>query len=78
MNIFTINITFPKDAEGAPPSHIETWFVPRVGDIIEGRQFHGFRYVVSEVVIDIAEVGNGKTAASGIRVVAERPGKRAP
>ena len=74
METFTINITFPKDAEGAP-SHIETWFVPRVGDIIEGRQLHGFRYVVTEVVVDIGPTGDGKTEAIGIRVVVERPDK---
>lgn len=72
MENITINVTFPKDAKGAP-SHIETWFVPRVGDIIEGRQLHGFRYVVTEVVIDIAARDDGKTEATGIRVVVERP-----
>jgi hypothetical protein len=74
METFTINITFPRDAKGAP-SHIETWVVPRIGDTIEGPQLQGYRYVVTEVVIDIAEDDDGKTKTTSIHVVVERPDK---
>jgi hypothetical protein len=72
MNEFTINITFPKDAEGAP-SHIQTDFLPRVGDIITGRQLNNFRYVVTEVVLEIRSTDDGKTEFGAVSVRVERP-----
>ena len=72
MDKFTINITFPKDAIGKVSS-IETEFLPRVGDFIEGKNLKGFRYVVTEVVLEIGPIENEKTGFSAVLVKVERP-----